>query len=487
MGDMMAATVSAVFLTIVFICFLFAWSYTHANAYALTPFLVFAAHEILWAWPITVVAPHIGLAGIYPAILIGLSFVCFLLGYLITHSKLKLGGKLAAFVRRPVERQMPEAAYRTSLIVFCILLTCTGLYLYQGMPPIVESLDALWSGEAHSDVVASLSDHRRELTKGYYFGGEYRGQGAIQTVQAVGWPYVVFLTLMLSLKTKKLRWMLASVALLPTAIVFLGAVGVRTEIVKLFVAILVGVSFLRQWTKIHILGAGVVLCSIVLMVVPFSGQMVGELDSDDVLGTLAMNAVDRVLVGDGIHNIEVFLHIQHGRLDFGAGRLHIEKAINSLPGVTYGTPFSYTVHVLRNGVSETTFASPTYFGFLYADFGPIGVLATYMVIGAYCAVLEGQFLRGPKGMLRLAAMTGVFHLTSLLSVGTSVGMIPSLIVLAAFHWSFLTLTRFMSRQAEHARSVRNRISPIGQSLGRNVWRPNGPRTSGPKQRGHSAS
>ena len=38
---------------------------------------------------------------------------------------------------------------------------------------------------------------RKELTKSYYFGGAYRGQGLVLTVIGVGWSYLTVMTIAL--------------------------------------------------------------------------------------------------------------------------------------------------------------------------------------------------------------------------------------------------------------------------------------------------
>ena len=84
------------------------------------------------------------------------------------------------------------------------LLVSAGLLFYGGLPPTITSIRMiLFSGAL--EAAGLVSDSRYILTKGAYFGGEYRGQGLYMAVSSFGWAMLSVWQLYLTLKTPILR------------------------------------------------------------------------------------------------------------------------------------------------------------------------------------------------------------------------------------------------------------------------------------------
>jgi hypothetical protein len=232
--------------------------------------------------------------------------------------------------------------------------------------------------------------------------------------------------------TRQAMWLVAFGASMFMTIWFIGGTGQRTQVVMVFVYLGIGLSYCQRFKTMGVLPIVGGILLIVFVVTPFSGQLVGELGGDDLLSTVVDKATRRILLGDGITVIEIVRYIQDGALSYGYGQIHFEKFVNALPGVTYGIPFSMQLQALSGAESRTAFRSTTYFGVLYADFGPVGVVFAYGLIGVFAGRAQRYLFQMRKTIVSLPGMTFVTLYSSALVLGSSISMLASLFVVALF-------------------------------------------------------
>ena len=102
-------------------------------------------------------------------------------------------------------------------------------------------------------------------------------------------------------------------------------------------------------------------------------------------------------------------------------------------------------------LSRAAFASMSYLGILYADFGPIGVCLGYMLIGVIVAVAQGYLFQIRKGILELPAITYAIILYSELVLSSSISMGESLFILIVFYGLFKTLVSLVDHGGSRQR------------------------------------
>ena len=416
-----------------FALFLAVWLSTSQRYIVVTPFLIFALFELVCNWPAFIVGQIRGIIDTGPAIMAGIAFLSYLASYtVVLGRKQRAALDLTRFRDATVERQGSDLAYLISIVAFASFTVCLGLYLYRGMPPVIAGL---FQSADHSEFV-ELTARVRTEAKEHYAGGAYRGQGIISTVIAVSFPYLVLVSFLLFRSCRKLGWLLLTILLFATGVVFTGGGGARYQVIMFFCFFAVAASFMWRISIKHVMPMIAVVAIVTLLVMPASSQLSGVTDSDNVTRDITLNAIERITLGNGMTSVEVIDFIDNGFLDYGWGDIHLQKMINAIPGVTYGIPFSNIVQHLRTSESQASYASMTYLGILYADFGPIGVCLGYMLIGVIAAVAQGYLFRIRKGILEIPAITCAILLYSEMVLGSSISMGASLFILIVFYGLF---------------------------------------------------
>ncbi len=164
---MLFLLITSLFLLGVLIYFLIVWRRTSGGALFLTPFIVFSIFDVCWTWPATLYAQYVGYASCIPAVFVGLGFLSFVITYSFFHSRFRLSGQgLYEYSQRKCNQSASWTANFITMVMFGSMLVGMGLYLYQGLPPIVETLKSLRIGDEHSSAVVSLTKSRESITKG---------------------------------------------------------------------------------------------------------------------------------------------------------------------------------------------------------------------------------------------------------------------------------------------------------------------------------
>src|SRR5690606_15053421 len=185
-------------------CFWFIWKYEADYRIIATPFLVCFFYMLVRVFPGFVYAYE---TGFYTNEFIYLVFfgaiIALFLGYLfhniifrITNTTNKFNDSTIGYTyafRKPL--------YRT-LLVIILILVASGTYLYQGLPYYLQNFSDIISG---SNDAAKFAEYRKLITKGHVFGGEYRGQGFIRTLQELGWSFALCLSYILFYFNRKTK------------------------------------------------------------------------------------------------------------------------------------------------------------------------------------------------------------------------------------------------------------------------------------------
>lgn len=409
-----------------------------------SPIVAFAGFDMVSLWGASVYYQSHQLLGRYYSdigivFLISTSFCMLLLGYGLwiksVHNSAELPGK---FIEGAVCQDFSEGVYAIQIFILLSVLFATNYYMYNGMPLSLKFLCMLIKNGNYHEATRYLSKMREIVGKGYYFGGEYRGQGVILTLNNILCPYMLAFAGLLYLKTKKKVWLAAFVSLLIISIIYVGGRGARFPIIKLFVFLVILKSLLG---KIHLKES--FKYTLVLIIVASAVIALKDVNSP----TEALEKLNkRIFLGDGENTIEVINFIRDGSLEIRGGRIHYEKFLSAFPGVTRGTPFSYEVQMLRRPLgSGTSFASMNYLGILYADFGYMGPLLGYFFIGIAAALFELFIYSRKKQIIVLPALAllvsffGELSISSSISVGASIFMLSIVHIWILYSMKILTL------------------------------------------------
>lgn len=352
----------------------------------LTPLLLFCSIEIVAVWPGLVPGLSINhiLNSFYPLLLAIVGLLAFVVAYCLT------GGASVSLEKWRGDRFTPGTdqirLIRYGLLLWVALLVAVELYRFGGMPPLLTGgLRTLINPLENVDQVSSIRETRRELTKGHtVMGAEYAGQGIINTVTSTGWQTVAVTAALLFSWTRRRRDALVAALLIGIAFVFIGSAGSRLPLILMALAVVILFSVRHRASTKHIVWAGVTLVGLVLLIVPLSK---GATTTGGVYGRFEA-ALERVAQGNGQNNAMIVHLVDRGSLPEAWGGLFVERTLASLPGVSGGAePFALRLTRLAYGAGQGTtgYSTPTQFGLMYADGGPLLVVLGYGVMGAVLA------------------------------------------------------------------------------------------------------
>jgi hypothetical protein len=132
-----------------------------------------------------------------------------------------------------------------------------------------------------------------------------------------------------------------------------------------------------------------------------------------------------------IHVIEL---VRSGQLPLRLGDIHRVDILNALPGGQAEMAFSHELFLILCQEAErtrTTFSSMTYIGKLYGDFGWLGCVAGYLLMGAATALASRRLFQGPKTPLHTATVGGICLQLGHLNFKGPVSLVVGLFVLLA--------------------------------------------------------
>lgn len=445
--------VALLLYALLLVLFFFTWTFGSQRALVLTPFVLFSANEILRVWPATVAALASGLSrDLYVVLVCALGFVAFLLFYLLTLGLIRSRRNLVwDFTSRPVLSDVHPKAIFWALCGVSIGLVAAGLFLYQGFPPVVEGVHRLLTGSSPDEVANLIGDGRKMITKGHYFGGEYRGQGLLRTLMRVGWAYVSALALVMFRTQGGLRWLFFGLAAALLCFAFVAGDGTRGPLVEVLIYIVIVVSFQRIISMRTVVVALVAIFSVAILLSSLSPK----LESARSRGVGAVESIaTRILFGNGINNVHAIELIRSGDLQLRGGELHLRNLKAAIPGVQPGHNFSHELYrILNPGSTATTYSSGTYLMTIYVDFGLPGTVIVYGIIGIVVALLQDRLFRKRKVDRAVPFLAYLSFLGGSLSIIGFTGFAAWLTVLLFVHITTVLLCRLLQGTRNRARLV----------------------------------
>jgi hypothetical protein len=116
-----------------------------------------------------------------------------------------------------------------------------------------------------------------------------------------------------------------------------------------------------------------------------------------------MKAVfERISVGNGMSNVNLMELIREGTFRFMDGEVHLRGLLAALPGTWFSDqPFSNILAETMGNRWTMTYLTSTYLGTLYFDFGLVGCLLGYGLIGMALQGAQHYFFQRPKRAVSL--------------------------------------------------------------------------------------
>jgi hypothetical protein len=347
-----------------------------------------------------------------------------------------------------------DQAHLFAILGLAALFVALGIWLYQGWPPAVAGLRQFLSNGYQTGIAESMASKRLELTKGHYFGGEYRFQGIIRYIMRIGWPFVTAVALTLYLRNRQLTWRVVVFALLAACFVFVAGDGTRGPFLWAMVSLLIVVSYQAK-LRLATCAKFLVMLTALLVLLSLTQKLSGVAERGTLLSEGVQQLVERIFVGNAIHSIHSIEFVRTGELELQWGGIHANDIAASLPFVSSGTPFVYELFLLENPGAKstrTTFSNTTYLGIVYAEVGWFGSIIAYFLLGGIIA-WSSQFLfhRTKTAMNTAYAGTaamyiGQINLWGSLYCGVLLGVLAFVAVLYT-----ISLTLAIGRSPAHRR------------------------------------
>jgi hypothetical protein len=260
-----------------------------------------------------------------------------------------------------------------------------------------------------------------------------------------GWPYLVAAATLLFCVTRHRRWLLAAAVLAILMLFFIAGSGQRWQVVAAvlylgLVATLATRVRLRSLVGVMLAGA---LIYAGMSMLNSNYEDLG--DSADPTTTFFERAASRIAFGNGLHNVDGINFVDDGTLRLGLGSIHAQKFFTSIPGLGKDeTPFALRLALLLDPyrpADDSTYASQTYFGWLYADLGVPGVLGVYLLFGGLLAIAQRFVFSAPKGVLDLPALGLVVYYLGEFSLDGPASCTASLVIVVTL---WVTLRAFVA-------------------------------------------
>jgi len=228
---------------------------------------------------------------------------------------------------------------------------------------------------------------------------------------------------------------------------FIGGTGERWPTAEFIISSLVFLSFTHFYRRnLAFLSLGAAFALVLLYSIG-SGKLdirsqEGITDTASTRTAISQLA-NRILLGNGVHDVEVINLISDRTWSTRMGMYHVEKLVSSLPGIRMGTPLGTMLTRERLQTrNATTFSSGTYLGFMYADFGLLGCCIGFFLLGKIISLTQEYFYRKPKTILRYSlALMSFFFLGNMYSFGI-IGLLSSFIIAGAFLLLIMMSLRF---------------------------------------------
>lgn len=381
----------------------------------LTPFLFLSYFELVR------VLPPFFLADIYsetdsvlPLLAAALAFVAVVMGFLTSYGYYRAKRRdTSRFSVAVVPRLEVARGEKMGVLVVVILLLASGFMLYGGVPPVGRAVVGLLSGDG--GVAANfVSDQRYELTKAAYFGGDYRGQGALRVLQRIGWTMVMGYAMLLWVDRRTLKrsmWFAASVL---CAWIFVAGDGTRGPFLNAMLIVLAMYS-LRMPLKVRTVA--IVFCAgtaVAILLSLYSNKMYNLLDQaqGNFIQDAVSKVITRIFLANGMNDVRVMDMVNSGELPLRWGAAHFREFASAIPGIEYGVPLSYELFQILNPASQgAVFYSGTYLSIAYIDFGWYGLPPLFFVAGLVIGYMQRVLFQSARSPWRFSVVATIAFLT----------------------------------------------------------------------------
>ena len=334
------------------------------------------------------------------------------------------------------------------LNVFLVIMILIGTFRYQGVPPVVDSFAALLKGGySHSDAV-NLTEARRMISKSHYFGGSYRGQGLTKTLQLTGWPLLCTTSLIIFLNNRKRKDLLRFLLFVLLGIIYLSGDGTRLPALVLILTCLI--AFVQK-RNVNMIKAFKYFFEILIFLIILSSLSVKQYSifadgfSFNTLMDSIKGIIDRIFLGNTGCDILAINYISEGSIPVQNGQIHLHQVLNALPGISFSyMSFSYLLAQIA-GASSTTYYSTTYLGIAYADFGFIGAMVSYFLVGSLCGLAKNNLSRNlehSKSPIANALYSCLCWEIGYIVVRSLVAGLIDIAIIVGLYFLLKTLTKF---------------------------------------------
>jgi len=411
--------------------------------FIVTPFAFFGFYEIvsLWGIPLNYAFKDKSLEG-WEILVIGTAFLAFITGFFLA------GGKnlsLKNYLDQPVTSKRSTQYYFAAVSFSTIFLVLLGIYYYRGAPALgISIFEVLRGNISIGEMAALMSEQRFLLTKSHFFGGEYRGQGAINVIQRIGWRFIFAISLIMYFQLKSKRWLFLTILTGSCLVMFQAGTGERAPLALSMLFIIVVLSMMKMFRPRHFVILAAIGFSFLMATTYFSAKGVLQKDTPDYVSKLASQLIERIFLGNAIHDMEIIEFVETGRMEKRIGMYHVEKFVTSFPGLRMGKPLGFQVSYLR-GSDETTFSSGTYLGFVYADFGYIGVLIIFFFIGVFMVFAQKKIFSQERDIMVIVMSSMIILYLGFITGTGPIGFLSNMVVVVAFWAIFHFFGSFFSK------------------------------------------
>ncbi len=408
----------------------------YTKYFIITPFSLFGFQEILsiWGVPLNYAFKDMPLGG-WEILVIGSAFLAFITGYFLA------GGSnlsIKSYLSQPITAKYSAQYYFMGVLFSVFILIALGVYYYRGAPPLGFSVFSLLSGDASiGELAGFMSAQRFELTKSHWFGGEYRGQGIITTIQRLGWRFVFAVSLIMYLKLKTKKCLNLTILIGSLTIMFQAGAGERGPFVFSVLYVLIVLSMMQKIKPRYVFILSVLGFAFLMGMTYFSTKVSFARDSPAFVQKLASQLIERILLGNSIHDLETIEFIDSGIMEKRFGMNHIEHFVSSFPGVRMGEPLCYRLSAL-NGSTPETCSGSTYLGFVYSDFGYLGVLVIFFFIGAFLAYVQKLIFNKERDIIIIVMSSMITFYLSFMGDNGFIGFLSNM-VMVIFFWGLFHL------------------------------------------------
>lgn len=432
---------------------LYGWKLDSHNKIVFTPFIVFIVLELVFSLNYWLIFQDIDIQVSNTALIasmVSISFFTF--GYIAwgTYKQVVFDAPYPAsqtehFIEQPVEESRSQSPYAFALLLLLIIGSVIGALYFRGYPPTVLGMEQWIAQGDLSEAQSLVSSGRRALTKSHVFGEAYRGQGVLKNLLFVVWTYGLLLSALIALRNRKIWWKGLFLLFFIGSVLFIGGTGERSRVLWSLVVVLIGFSFVRNLNarKMFVALVFFFVCLVGLSLLTPRYQLAH--DKWHLMGNLVQSVFQRLASGDKINNLRMIHHLENGALERGYGGEHLRVALNALPGI-HRPPLAHHLAESMQGETTTTYASGTYLGLVYVDFGLAGIVLIYLMMGMFvreCSQRMMGWRKSPENLVFMAFLS--YALGNMSARAGVVSLLPNLLPIFMIHLMVLMVLSYFYR------------------------------------------